>query len=478
MTLPTIHVTKLVIAAGMAILTEHSGMPALERELGGRMIECRWFPSNSRVAGGTIERELPGKMPRILRSVVVGFMALSTIRVCQRVIAADVALLAGGRDMLSGQRKTRCRVVELRWFPGCGAVAFRAVMGNLSRDMVRVLRLGVFALMALPAVAVGETVVAVRMTFITGGAAVRTGEREVRCGVIEARWFPGTGCVTFETIVIEFAGNVVRLLRRGELALMALVTIRVCQGIVPVHVTFIACGRDVRPGEWKHRCAVIEDDRFPVRCRMTARTIVIEFPRHVVRGRDRIVFILMTCETIRVGESVIPVCMAFIAGGCGVYSGQWKLRRPMIECGRFPSACCVAGQTIMIKLGGDMIRDLRLGEILLMALITVGVCKVVVAVGVTLFASRWHMFPGEWKLRRCMIEDGRFPRRRVVAGDTVVRKPAVDMAGCDDGVELCIVTLKTIQVEKRVVAIVVAVFTGYGPVGAGQRELCRRMIER
>lgn len=75
--------------------------------------------------------------------------------------------------------------------------------------------------------AVGESVVAVRVTRLTTGCNVYAGEREFGRAMIKRRWLPRSGGVTRFTNLAETPGNMVWIRCTLEICGMTLVTVRI-----------------------------------------------------------------------------------------------------------------------------------------------------------------------------------------------------------------------------------------------------------
>ena len=79
-------------------------------------------------------------MVRLLGRVEIGLVTLPAVRVRDVVITVDMARLAWFREVRSGERKLRRRVIEGRGLPRLRVVAGHAVMGELRSHVVRLLR--------------------------------------------------------------------------------------------------------------------------------------------------------------------------------------------------------------------------------------------------------------------------------------------------------------------------------------------------
>lgn len=95
---------------------------------------------------------------------------------------------------------------------------------------------------------------------------------------------------------------------------------------------------------------------------MTARTIVVEVVRHVIRVRGRSKRSAMAIETL-CGCADITFAMTGNASQLLVRTGQGKLRLVVVKrCGR-PHRIGMAGETIVVEVAALMVRIIGLGEV-------------------------------------------------------------------------------------------------------------------
>ncbi len=88
-------------------------------------------------------------------------------------------------------------------------MARHAVLAEVARDMVRVRCFLEIAQVALGAVCKDQLVVAVRVACLALQRRMRSGQREVRCTVIERRRGPPAGRMACQAVVAELAGDMV-----------------------------------------------------------------------------------------------------------------------------------------------------------------------------------------------------------------------------------------------------------------------------
>jgi len=98
----------------------------IQREI--RVIPVRGNPRGCVVARGTGGWEPCRCVIRTGRAVVIGFVARIAVRRQARVVVANVALCARDLDVVAGERKRCCVVVERRRYPGAGVVAYLALL--------------------------------------------------------------------------------------------------------------------------------------------------------------------------------------------------------------------------------------------------------------------------------------------------------------------------------------------------------------
>jgi hypothetical protein len=76
--------------------------------------------------------------------------------------------------------------------------------------------------------------------------------------MIEGRWFPYCGRMTRLAEMAEVSGGMIRIRGSLEIRRVALVTIGICQLVVPVRVARLTLNGYVRSGQNKFRCGMIE----------------------------------------------------------------------------------------------------------------------------------------------------------------------------------------------------------------------------
>ena len=199
--------------------------------------------------------------------------------------------------------------------------------------------------------------------------------------------------MTFRTIVRKLTQAMARILYRCEIILMALITLDVCQIIIAVRVTFLACGRRMGAGQWEMGVRMIERAWLPYRSRVTIRTIMIELSCDMIWFCGN-VFILVALIAIGVGDVIIPVQMTFFTSGGSMRTGQREVGGSVVET-RFPGYRVVTLRAIMIEFSGDMVWFCHRGIIGLMTSVTSRIGDIVVSVHMAFFTGGRDMRAGE-----------------------------------------------------------------------------------
>ena len=144
--------------------------------------------------------------------------------------------------------------------------------------------------------------------------------------------------MALRTIVAEVPGHVIRIRGLLEVGLMTLVTIRVLQLIVTIHVTCLARNCLVRTRQGEVRGAMIEGATSPACRGVTLSAVVAEIPGNMVRVRCLLKVRLVALVAISIHQLIVPVGMARLACRRCVRPCQWEEGRGVIERG-WPPYC-------------------------------------------------------------------------------------------------------------------------------------------
>lgn len=215
-------------------------------------------PRRRRVTGTAVVAEICRHMVGVRRDGVVRLVALVTIGQCQPVVPPRMAVLTLNEEMFSGQGEPRADVTEGGREERGGCMARRAVVSEHSGHVIRVRRALVVGRMALVAIRVRELVIVIRVAGEACRRQMGTGQDKMGRIVIECLRGPRRGAVARCAVMVEIQCNVPGVRRLLIIGLMALVTARIGELVVPPGMAEPAGRRRVRAGERKPGCAVIE----------------------------------------------------------------------------------------------------------------------------------------------------------------------------------------------------------------------------
>jgi len=137
----------------------------------------------------------------------------------------------------------------------------------------------------------------------------------------------------------------------------------------------------------------------------------------------------------------------------------------------------MTNRAVFGKIACDMVRIRCTCIIRFMALVTPGVCQIVITVRVARLTGRRLMRPRQREERRCMIERRRFPRGCAVTLRTVVIEIRRDVIGIQHLREIVLLALVAPGVCQIVIAVGVARLSGCRLMRTRQREERRCMIK-
>ena len=251
------------------------------------------------LAGG---REACALMIGIIGVVVIFLVAEEALRGRAVILPVYVTLRTAGTDVRAGEREIGLIMIERCGRPRIGGVTDRAVVIELSLNVVGVVDLLVILLMTRPAIGRRAFVLAADVTGDTAHRNVRSGEREIRTGMIEGGRFPRGRSMTVRAVMTELILHVIGIVHLLVISLMARPAIRGGSFKDPAHVTGDTTHRYMRSGEREVRSGVIEGGRFPSCRTVTVRAVVTELILHVIRVVHVLVILLMARPAIRGGS--------------------------------------------------------------------------------------------------------------------------------------------------------------------------------
>ena len=199
-------------------------------------------------------------------------VATYVIRVCHIVEICLVAAEAIGTETLepavlvakttisgymsSSERKNSARVIERRGLPGDGGMARRAIMGELSKLMVRSLDIVEICNVARITIRRQCCELAILVTGRTLESLMRTGERKTRLVVIKAGKRPGIHCMACKAVVRVLRSKMAG--RGSEIGLVARIACCLRPGEFSSRVTPDAGNQPVGTQQGEARFRMIE----------------------------------------------------------------------------------------------------------------------------------------------------------------------------------------------------------------------------
>ena len=155
-------------------------------------------------------------------------------------------------------------------------------------------------------------------------------------------------------------------------------------------------------------------------------------------------------------------------------TGEGEICQVVVERGRRPGRCCVALCTVGWKSSCDMIRVCCAVEIINVAVVAYRGQALILVVHVTVRTYDGLMGTSEWKLGVVMAERRWCPGCRRVARSAVMAKVAGNMVRLQGNLEIRLMALIAIRVDKLVVPVHMARLTDSGHVGSGKGK--RRLV--
>ncbi len=445
-------------------------MHSRQRKPGRAVIERRRVETHRRVAIGAVRyrkcgcgggvRWIRGPLPAasIVCVQVAAGVSAGRRRDIQSVVAADVAQRARHARVAVGQRETRCGVIEYARGPRRDRVARGTLRPRRRKSRRHVIRhrtadrRGALKRRGMAPVTI-RRIQRVVVAHVARRARrrrrrhVRSDQRKPGHAVIERRRRPACRRMARRTVrrpkrrPRRRVHRIIRLLPGGQMALRVPAGARRDrQRIVPADVAQRAGHVRVSIGQRETRCGVIEHSRGPRRDRMAGRARRRrrrESRRHVIRHRtaDRRRAQkrrLVAPVTIRCIQRVVVAHVARRARRRRrrhVCSRQRKSRHAVIERRRRPPRRRMARRAVRRRKRGSrrrVHRSIRLLPGRQMALrVPAGARRdrqIVVVVDVAQRAGHIRMPGGQRKPRRAVIERGRRPTDRIVAGRAIRRR--------------------------------------------------------
>ena len=369
-------------------------------------------------------------------------------------------------------------MVERRVHPVRGVVALVAGLREIGRDVIGTGRSLVILQVAAHAGA-GVQVVIVVDVAVGAGAwrdGVQAGQDKAGSGVIKGCIGPQHGVVALLTSRREARmGN-----RRGgivEVGLVATDARRNRNAVVVVDVTIGALARrhHMRTGEREARLGVIEGCGLPS-CGVVTRIAGLrESAGNVVGIRGSLEILEVARNAGGRGQVVIVVDVAVNAspGRDGVRAREGEVDTAVVEAGRSPACCGVAGIAGLREPAGNVVGIRGSLEVLQMARHARGVVQGVVIVDMAIGAGarRHRVQASERESGIVVVECGAHPAAGVVTGFASLRESAGNVVGIRGSLEILEVASHARSAVQGVVAVDVA-------IGALSRRICVQAGQR
>ena len=201
----------------------------------------------------------------------------------------------------------------------------------------------------------------------------------------------------------------IRIQRALEVSLMAWIAAGVGQLVIVIHMALHTLRNAMLAGERELRRIVVERGRLPGDRRMTLGACLWISHRHVVRADSPCKVGLVAIDAGRREPRVLVVFVAVLASGRAMRTRQGELGCDMVECRRDPETRRVTGLALMTETRQCVRRARWLCIVSLMALVTVSIGQLVVAVKVARLTLGGSVFAGQGELGAAVVERRRFP---------------------------------------------------------------------
>jgi hypothetical protein len=294
------------------------------------------------VADRAVVGEVLRNMIGVVCAIVDRLMTGITVRGRTVEHSVHVALSTGDGEVRSGQRKGRRCMIERGRIPSRRVVTDQTVVVELPRDMVRGCNPGEIRGVAGVAIRRQADVPVVYVALSTLNSDMSAGQRESGERMVERCGAPAGCHMALRTIMREIGRDMIRILRRLKIGLMAGVAVGGGSGVPSLTVYGVtgSTGRRLMHSrERESRQIMVEGRGSPAARGMTDRAPMTEISSHVIGVRRTLKIGLMA--GIAIGGETRPTRltvdgMTGQTGRGGMPSGQGEAAEVVIESGILP----------------------------------------------------------------------------------------------------------------------------------------------
>jgi len=409
MTRPAIRRRIVEMPVRVTLPTGRANMCPGQRKLCLSMIKRRRLPGNGRVALQAGMAEVVGNVIGITDTCVSLFMAGVTLGGGSLELPVDVTRGAIGTNVCSSQWKSGGIVAERGRRPLVRRMTLLARVGELILRMIWILRAIVIGLVTRKTFRGRIVILPIHVALSATRGNVRSGQREIRRGMVETCRLPRHRRVTGGAFVTVISCHVVRILGALIIRLMACVTLLRSARVLAIRVTRGAVYIDVGPGQRERRQIVIKLRRCPSGGRVTLLARMRQLQLDVIWVIRAIIVCLMAGPTVLRRAVELPIYVALRATDIDVSPGKREIGQVVIEGSGLPRRRRVALCAIMIVVSSDVIW---IGDALVIALVTRPAVRrqvLILSVHVAGQAVHIHMGASERESRIVMVEGRRSP---------------------------------------------------------------------
>jgi len=212
--------------------------------------------------------------------------------------------------------------------------------------------------------------------------------------------------------------------------------------------------------------------------RMALHAVMTEIPGYMIRVRCPVEIRDVALITVIINQLIVAVCMASLTLRSNMSACEREVCRRMVKRSRIPVDGGMALHAVMTEIPGYMVGIRCSVEIRDVALIAIIVDQLIIAVRMARLTLDCDMGASQRKIRRRVVEGCGTPIDSVMALNAIVTEVTGHMVWICCSAKIYCVALVTIVIHQLEIAIGMAILTLRFNMGAGQREVRRRMVKR